>query len=71
MFKLFRVTALAYKFVEKLKRTVKILKQEENEIEKTFLISVWALSMPKISMLHQVCGYGISSVCFIRRSMMT
>ena len=72
LFKLFRVTALVYKFVEKLKRKAKIkIKQVENKIEKMFLISIWALSIPKISMLHQICSYGISSMYFIRRSMMT
>ena len=35
LFKLFRVTALVYKFVEKLKRKAKIkIKQVENKIEK-------------------------------------
>ena len=72
LFKLFRVTALVHKFVEKLKRNAKIkIKQAESKIEKMFLISIWALSIPKMSMLHQICGYGISSVYFIRRSMMT
>ena len=72
LFKLFRVTALVHKFVEKLKRNTKIkIKQVENKIEKMFLISIWALSIPKMSMFHQICGYGISSVYFIRRSMMT
>ena len=72
LFKLFKVTALVYKFVEKLKRKAKIkIKQVENKIEKMFLISIWALSIPKISMLHQICSYGISSMYFIRRSMMT
>ena len=31
---MFRATALVYKFVEKLKCTVKIIKQVENKIEK-------------------------------------
>ena len=34
LFKLFRVTALVYKFAEKLKCKVKIIKQVENKIEK-------------------------------------
>ena len=34
LFKFFRVTALVCKFVENLKRKVKIIKQVENKIEK-------------------------------------
>ena len=73
LFKLLRVMVLVYKFVEKLRHKVKIkIKQAENKIEKKiFLISIWTLSIPKISMLHQICGYGISSVCFIQKTVMS
>ena len=79
LFKLFRVTVLLYKFLERLKRKEKVkIKQVENKMflkdapeKKIFLISIWVLSIPKMSMLHEICGYGISSVYFIRRSMMT
>ena len=62
----FRVTVLVHKFAGILKHKVKIkIKQVENKIEKNVLISIWVLSIPKMSMLYQICGYGISSVCFI------
>ena len=68
LLKLFRVLALVYKFVGKLKCKVKIkIKQVGN---KMFLILIWALSIPKMSMLHQICdGISIpeifSNICIV------
>ena len=75
LFKLFRVMALVYKLVEKLEHKVKIkTKQVENKLEKNITdinLDKKKKKILKTSMLHQICGYAISSVCFTGRSMMT
>ena len=62
----FESIQVVQKFAEKLTHKVKIeIKQVKKKIEKNVLISIWVLSIPKIFMLHQICGYGISRMRFI------